>query len=684
MVAQQRYGLFAVALLLIGLIQIVSEEVVKQWKLESKQRHAEARFLGYIEEVRHTLRRFDYLPFLVTKDEESVRFLSGEQQLYRKIQQQLIQLDKAANTKGWYVLTDKGTLKISSVQSSQLAGGSAKEIAAKIQQHRGVISHVSTRPNSSDYFIAAPLYSGVTIIGIVAVQIDLTLLIDQWFSQGEAILAHHPDSQFFLSSNPFFSSTWFNQHFDSGKMMEYRTLYDGTRIETWQLKEKRYLVQSVTLDDLNWRLVYLTPLQSMLRTTRWISASTVVGCLIIMLLIVIRYQRHQKLLSQQRIQKLVEASEKRLNVMLSKTHVGLILMDESGHIRDINPMAKKYFSLSDSMTRHIKVWQLFDSSRSDSPTLELLRNFDKHTYLAEMTEVEILGQRSDGSCFPVMLSLSALPWHERGYYLCTVIDISKRKRAEMALKQSNQMLKVRVEERTKALDNAQQELIESSKMVALGRMSSAIVHELNQPLTGLRTLFSSNQLLLERGETELLKDNMSLAMTLFERMASMTRQLKSFAFQRLEAPLPVSLKEALDEVLQVHQARLDKVDFELRTESAKLIVLGEEARLRHVLGNLVGNALDAMVDTNFPRLDIEVKCLENEAEIRIIDNGCGVEQDNLERMFEPFYTSKKIGEGLGLGLAIAASNVRDMQGRLTGINNATGGMTFILVLRKAC
>ncbi|MEZ9856633.1 histidine kinase dimerization/phospho-acceptor domain-containing protein, partial [Vibrio breoganii] len=75
---------------------------------------------------------------------------------------------------------------------------------------------------------------------------------------------------------------------------------------------------------------------------------------------------------------------------------------------------------------------------------------------------------------------------------------------------------------------------------ALGRMSSAITHELNQPLTGLKTLLSSNQLLMERGETKMLKANMDLVMSLIDRMANMTSQLKSFAFQRLEKPYPVS------------------------------------------------------------------------------------------------------------------------------------------------
>ncbi|MCV6070733.1 hypothetical protein OFP26_34705, partial [Escherichia coli] len=85
------------------------------------------------------------------------------------------------------------------------------------------------------------------------------------------------------------------------------------------------------------------------------------------------------------------------------------------------------------------------------------------------------------------------------YFLATIIDISKRKKAEQSLQQVNQELAQRVEERTQALKEAQSQLIESSKMAALGRMSSAITHELNQPLTGLRTLLTTNELLAERG-----------------------------------------------------------------------------------------------------------------------------------------------------------------------------------------
>lgn len=102
--------------------------------------------------------------------------------------------------------------------------------------------------------------------------------------------------------------------------------------------------------------------------------------------------------------------------------------------------------------------------------------------------METVARRSDGSLFPVLFSLIAVSWKDRRHYLVTLIDISKRKKAEIALQNANRDLQQRVEERTAALKSAQQELIEASKMAALGRMSSAITHELNQPLTGLRTL----------------------------------------------------------------------------------------------------------------------------------------------------------------------------------------------------
>jgi len=164
-------------------------------------------------------------------------------------------------------------------------------------------------------------------------------------------------------------------------------------------------------------------------------------------------------------------------------------------------------------------------------------------------------------------------------------------------------------------------------------------------------------------------------------MASMTSQLKSFAFNRLEKPKPVSLTDALQEVLRIHQEALERVDIRVRIASDVSQVMGEEARLRQVLGNLISNAIDATKHQATAKIIVSAHQDGDKLTIQVTDNGCGVEEDKLSTIFEPFHTNKKIGEGLGLGLAITANNMRDMQGTIVARNNADQGMTFTLTMQ---
>jgi C4-dicarboxylate-specific signal transduction histidine kinase len=157
---------------------------------------------------------------------------------------------------------------------------------------------------------------------------------------------------------------------------------------------------------------------------------------------------------------------------------------------------------------------------------------------------------------------------------------------------------------------------------------------------------------------------MDLVMSLIDRMASMTSQLKSFAFNRLENPSPVSFTDALQETLRLHQAELEKVDIRVRIASNISMVVGEESRIRQVLSNLISNAIDATAKQNPAQITISAHTKDEHVIIQVQDNGCGVP------------------EGLGLGLAITANNVRDMQGNLDARNNQEQGMTFTLTLKK--
>ncbi|ENM5927140.1 sensor histidine kinase [Vibrio mimicus] len=677
-------GWIVLLILLMIAVRWSSHAISENWQLGQAQRHGEQRLLDYISDVRRTLSRFYHLPYLITNEANTLKLFQGDDRPQAQLQQQLAQLDKAANTKGWYILTLSGSVLTASKNAENWKFSDGKAIINKILQQREGISIVTKSVGTKPiYFVAAPVYLDLEIIGAVAVQVDLNLLADQWFASDELILFQNANHHYFLSSSSLYSADWIATHPDVAQAVQKRMLFDSTRISLWNVEKAPYLAQSVTLDDLNWTITYLTPLNTINATVMWISTSSVVAVLLLLLLARLRYEQYQKRLSEAKIQQVLLEAEERQRNMINKTHVGLLLIDGQGRIEEINPMAKRYFSLSESMVRHLQAWSLFDTGNPNATVPLLLKNLTRHQELADITNVETIARRSDGSLFPVLFSLIAVSWKDRRHYLVTLIDISKRKKAEIALQNANRDLQQRVEERTAALKSAQQELIEASKMAALGRMSSAITHEINQPLTGLRTLLSSNELLLERGETQLLKANTKLVHSLIDRMAAMTSQLKSFAFNRPDALQAISLPDALQEILRIHQARLAPVDVRVRLSSDLPLVMGEEQRLRQVLGNLVSNALDAMGKTPEPKLSISAVSEEHQVIVRVSDNGCGIAPELLTTMFEPFQTSKKMGEGLGLGLAIVANSMRDMQGSIVATNNPDAGMTFEMRLQAA-
>ncbi|NNN78305.1 ATP-binding protein [Vibrio sp. 11-4(1)] len=660
-----------------------SREVAHQWLSVQTQQEAQQKLLDYIGEVRRALKRFYHLPYLVTNNPETIAFVKGNLNYYEPLQAQLTQLDKAANTEGWLILSTSGEVLVSSLIDERFSRSDRRAIVEQIQRQGEGVSLVNkTKGSSPLYYLSAPIFDGLEIAGIVVVQINLSLLTEQTITSQDIITLQNRHQRFFLSSSTNYNADWFNEPSNQVKA-ETQTLYDNTVIHFWTLNQQRYFAHTVKLDDLNWFVSYLIPTKPVQQTISVIGWSIAALLLLLILLVIIGLQRRQKHLNQQRIQALLEESQRRLKQMINKTHVGLLLIDEQGLLFDLNPMAKRLFCLPESVNRHTFAWELFDAGNSNSTTLTLLRDLPKHKELAEISAVETMARRSDGSVFPVLFSLTSFPWHGEQYFLATVIDISKRKKAEQSLQLINQELAQRVEERTQALKQAQEQLIESSKMAALGRMSSAITHELNQPLTGLRTLLTTNELLAERGQTDMMKANNKLIQKLIDRMASMTSQLKTFAYNKPETLHEISLTNALEETLRVYQSQLAKVDVRVRIPNDLPNIIGEEQRLQQVLGNLISNALDAMKETQDPQLMIAVTPTTDNVEVVVSDNGCGVPSDQLDTMFEPFQTSKKIGEGLGLGLSITANNMRDMQGKVSAQLNADKGMSFTLMFKLA-
>ncbi|SDJ41186.1 ATP-binding protein [Aliiruegeria lutimaris] len=251
-------------------------------------------------------------------------------------------------------------------------------------------------------------------------------------------------------------------------------------------------------------------------------------------------------------------------------------------------------------------------------------------------------------------------------------------RESAELRVLNQRLQREIAERERAEKNlqvAEQTLAQSSKLAALGEMSASVSHELNQPLAAMKTYLAGARLLLQRKRTEEALSSFQRIDDLIGRMGAITRQLKSYARKGEEAFEPLDMREAVSEGLAMMEPQLKsrRVAISRTMPAQPVMVMCDRLRLEQVFINLFRNAIDATKEAEEPQIELILSAGET-AILSVHDNGHGIA--DLESLFEPFYTTKQPGEGVGLGLAISSGIVNDFGGRLTAWNGPDGGAVF--------
>ncbi len=253
------------------------------------------------------------------------------------------------------------------------------------------------------------------------------------------------------------------------------------------------------------------------------------------------------------------------------------------------------------------------------------------------------------------------------------------------LRMLNARLSREIEERQKverSLKTAEQSLEQASKLAALGQMSAAVSHELNQPLAAMRTYIAGSRLLMQRNRSEEALAGFKRVDDLIDRMGAITRQLKSYARKGTEDLIEVDLRDAVDGSLSMMTPQLSKRRVEVRKTmpTGPASVMADPVRLDQIIVNLLRNAIEAMEDEDHPVLDI-LLVLGDQVSLSIRDNGHGLEDP--DALFEPFYTTKEPGKGVGLGLAISAGIAKELGGRLLARKAEPRGAIFELRLPRA-
>lgn len=260
----------------------------------------------------------------------------------------------------------------------------------------------------------------------------------------------------------------------------------------------------------------------------------------------------------------------------------------------------------------------------------------------------------------------------------TALRMALFQRELAELRALNMRLQREIAERERVQETlavAEQTLEQSSKLAALGEMSAAVSHELNQPLAAMKTYLAGARLLLQRNRPEEALSSFQRIDDLIGRMGTITHQLKSYARKGGSALTPVNMGDALNSALSMMEPQLKQRQIRISraVPSQPVMVLGDRVRIEQVMINLLRNAIDATGAVDDPEVDIILAAGET-ATLTVRDNGLGIE--DLDQLFEPFYTTKAAGEGVGLGLAISSGIVNQLGGRLTARNAEGRGAVF--------
>jgi C4-dicarboxylate-specific signal transduction histidine kinase len=235
------------------------------------------------------------------------------------------------------------------------------------------------------------------------------------------------------------------------------------------------------------------------------------------------------------------------------------------------------------------------------------------------------------------------------------------------------------------------QLVQASKMTTLGLMASGMAHEINQPLNVIQVCADYFQKMVKRGEQIPQEELESLAKDMSEnvaRAAGIIKHVRDFARQSNVVVNKVNIHDPIRDVFKVlgHQVKAHQVELILDLDPDIPHIMAEHNRLEQVFINLVTNAIDALDEKegqpveNGWKKQLKIKSFSKNDQlfVTVSDNGIGMTKEIMDKIFEPFFTSKEIGKGTGLGVSISHGIIKDYKGDIQVESEHGEGTTFIL------
>jgi histidine kinase len=303
------------------------------------------------------------------------------------------------------------------------------------------------------------------------------------------------------------------------------------------------------------------------------------------------------------------------------------------------------------------------------PFLDLFKEEEREKYGFKMRAYSVLNQvkhiRKDGNTVYVNIRISPSEYPGQKVFLVTTSDITKRLEAE-------------------------QQLIQASKMATLGEMATGVAHELNQPLTVMKT--ASSFLMKKVGKKEPIRDDVLFTLaeeidSHVDRATKIINHMRQFGRKSDMTLEKVNINRILESAFEIfsQQLKVRGIKVVWETDENLPLVMADADRLEQVFINLLINARDAIEDRCEKEgnksckkiITIKTGVEKGQVEISIKDTGTGIPASISEKIFEPFFTTKKVGKGTGLGLSISYGIIQDSKGSIKAAPSDEGACFVI-------
>jgi PAS domain S-box-containing protein len=365
--------------------------------------------------------------------------------------------------------------------------------------------------------------------------------------------------------------------------------------------------------------------------------------------------------SRDELEAALRNSEALARAVLSSATEGIILIGSGGQIIVVNPAAERMFGYDrgDLLGRPLEVLL---PERIRNPHVAHRTGYFAGPRARPMgIGLDLSGRHKDGTEFPVEISLSYVEAADGVLAMAFITDITERKRAEAQLQRQREVL------------------YQNEKLAALGTLSAGIAHEMNNPLGIMTTRIEV--MLLDAEQQQLpaqVLEDLQVLHRASQRVARIAAGLRSFARQSSGEPTPLDLNTVVDEAVLLMQKPLGAENIRVLVDLDRALppLLGDPNALHQVLMNLLTNAREAMTGGGEIRIETARAERPDWIRLRVADTGPGIPAEEITKIFDPFYTTKRTGTGLGLSVTYGI--IREHGGTVDVTSAAGAGSTFTL------